>query len=76
MTDPLLRMLTDLPQTGPDPARSARVRARCHAALARSRRPRGPRPSGLRPGDALLAGLGAVYLYETFWLALLFFGIV
>ena len=35
MTDPLLRLLHGLPQATPDAARADRIRARCHAALAR-----------------------------------------
>ena len=37
--DPLLQALGALPPEDASPARDARVRARCHAALARSRRP-------------------------------------
>jgi hypothetical protein len=72
VTDPLLRMLEGLPQAAPDRARAARVRARCHAALARGRRPRRPR----RFTESLLAGLGAVYLIDTIREVLLLLGIV
>jgi hypothetical protein len=66
MTDPLLRKLAILPSAEPDPVRAARVRAKCHAALARRR----PRPSTRRRHAAfvwepLVAGLGGLYLTET-----------
>jgi hypothetical protein len=77
MTDPLLRILADLPQPEPDRARAARVRARCHAALARSGQLRAPRPSGSpRLWETLLAVLGGAYLIETVRQALLVFGLV
>lgn len=74
MNDPLLRMLGDLPQAEPDRERAARIRARCHTALARSQ-PRAPRRSGPRIGETLLAGLGVVYLFETVRQALFFLGL-
>lgn len=77
MTDPLLRMLANLPQAEPDRARAARVRMQCHAALARGRQPGAARRSGgPRLSETLLAGLGGVYLMETVRQALLLFGIV
>ncbi len=74
MNDPLLRMLSDLPQAEPDRARAARVRARCHTALARSQ-PRAQRRGGPRLTEAMLAGLGVVYLIESVRQALLFLGL-
>lgn len=76
MTDPLLRMLANLPQAEPDRARAARVRMRCHAALARGQRRRARRSRGPRRTDALLSALGAAYLIETVRQALLLLGIV
>jgi hypothetical protein len=77
MTDPLLRMLASLPQAEPDRGRAARVRTRCHIALARGRRPRAPRRSaGRRLRGTLLAGLGGLYLMETVRQALLLSGLV
>ena len=66
MTEPLLRRLATLPSAEPDPVRAARVRAKCHAALARRR----PRRSARRHHAAfvwepLVAGLGGLYLTET-----------
>jgi hypothetical protein len=70
VTDPMLRLLANLPKAEPDRARAARVRSVCHAALARQRPP-APRPR--RPvgtWEPVVAGLGALYLTETVWLAL------
>ena len=77
MTDPFIRLLANLPEAEPDRPRAARVRTRCHAVLARGRRPRASR-SGRAPRvtRTLLAGLGGVYLIETFRQALLLMGIV
>ena len=75
MNDPLLRMLADLPPAEPDRERAARVRARCHTALAR-RQPRvAGRRGGSRLNETLLAGLGVVYLIETVRQALFLFGL-
>jgi hypothetical protein len=76
LTDPLFRMLANLPEAEPDPVRAARVRTRCHGVLAR-RRPRSPRPGGaLRVWEAVVAGLGGVYLTETIRQMLRLYGIV
>jgi hypothetical protein len=76
VTDPLLRMLANLPQEEPNRERAARVRSQCHAALGRSR-PRTERPDGRsRLRETLLLGLGAAYLIETVREALLLSGIV
>ena len=72
MTDPLFRLLADLPNAAPDPDRAARVRSRCHAVLARGRR---SHRKSVRLTDALLAGLGAAYLIEAVRLAWFFSGI-
>ncbi len=73
MTD-LSRLLTDLPGASPDPSRSARTRARSHAALAaRQRRParsRRPRPVW----EPLLAGGGGIYVVEVIRQAILTYG--
>lgn len=74
MTDPLLRLLRDLPDAEPDRARADRVRARCHAVLKRNRRP--PRANrGRRITETALACLGAIYLVETVRQALRLLGI-
>jgi hypothetical protein len=73
VTDPLIRMLADLPQDQPDPVRSARVRARCHAALVRRGQTRARRQKSVRQlRNAMLGALGAIYLIETFRIALFF----
>lgn len=77
MTDPSLRLLANLPEAEPDPRRAARVRARCHAVLARGRQSRASRSHRApRLTRTLLAGLGGLYLMETFRQALLLMGIV
>jgi len=77
LTDPLFRMLASLPEAEPDRARAARVRTRCHAAIARGRPRRSPRPGGaLRFWEAVVAGLGGVYLTETIRQVLHLYGIV
>ncbi|HXW05068.1 MAG TPA: hypothetical protein VD833_07545 [Vicinamibacterales bacterium] len=76
MTDPLLRMLSSLPDAAPDPVRAARVRQRCHSALA-PQRPRGRRRlDGWRLRALLLAGLGGLYLMEAVRQAILSSGLV
>jgi hypothetical protein len=61
MTDPLLRLLRNLPQAALDPSRGERIRARCHSALT-------ARPNRDSWGDAaalwtpMAAGFGGIYL--------------
>jgi hypothetical protein len=61
MTDPLLRLLHNLPQATLDPSRAERIRARCHTALT-------ARPHRDGSGDAadlwtpMAAGFGGIYL--------------
>jgi hypothetical protein len=80
VSDPLFRILANLPQAEPDRDRASRIRARCHAALAAdrqrggSRAPRGAAPVRLR--ETVLAGLGGAYLMATIWQGLLLLGIV
>ncbi len=74
MNDPLLRLLENLPHAEPDRRRSERVRARCHAALGRSRRRRA-QPRSQRVGETVLAALGAIYLLESVHQALLLYGL-
>jgi hypothetical protein len=71
-----MRLLAELPQAEPDRHRAARVRTRCHAALAR-RRQQPSRATGRveRIRGPLLAALGAVYLVESVRQALLLLGI-
>ena len=77
MTDPLIHLLTTLPQSEADPVRAARVRAACHAALARRWPRRSAQPTGApRIWQFLVAGLGGIYLTETFRLALRAYGVL
>jgi hypothetical protein len=69
--DPLLRCLGALPAEDVDPARAARARGRCHAALRRQARP--GRPQALRLAGfcrrfvepVLVSALCAVCLIEV-----------
>jgi len=78
--DPVLSALSALPPPGPDPARAAGVRRRCHAVL---KRRSGVRPIATLAGDllrrflepALVAGLCAVYLAEVIRRAAALFGL-
>jgi hypothetical protein len=57
----LTRLLTQLPAAVPDPARTARVQARCHRDLVR--RVRQPAPRRVSPLESVLvAGFCLVYL--------------
>ena len=64
MTDSLTQLLADLPRAEPDPGRAARVRSRCHAALAKQRRRSIARPPARRVWEPLVAGIGGIYLAE------------
>ena len=75
MTDPLLRLLHNLPQATLDPSRADRIRARCHAALAQQ-----PHRDRIR-GDVvdlwapLAAGFGGIYLTAVLRQALVAYGL-
>jgi hypothetical protein len=70
MSEPLIRLLADLPAAEPDPARAERIRMRCRARLARqarasvSRAP-APRVTTLQAWQPLIAVLGVAYLTEV-----------
>jgi len=75
MTDPLLRLLRDLPPATLDSSRAERIRARCHAALAR-------RPHRDRIWDSaadlwapIAAGFGGIYLTAVLREALAAYGL-
>jgi hypothetical protein len=61
MSDPLIRLLDELPSAQPDPARSERIRRRCHARLA-PHAPPGSRISTAQVWQPLIALLGIAYL--------------
>lgn len=77
MTDPLLRILADLPDAEPDAVRADRLRARCHATLAR-RVPRTSTPPASLPRFPVrvVAGLGGLYFSEVIHQALRLYGIL
>lgn len=62
--NPLDQLLTDLPAHDSEPARSARVRARCHHLLAHTTAPKGhaARRSNRLAVSALIGGFCFVYL--------------
>jgi hypothetical protein len=71
MSEPLIRLLAELPAAEPDPARAERIRVRCRARLVRQAlRPsalRGPAPRGrtAQLWQPLVVVLGAAYLAEV-----------
>ena len=74
MSEPLMRMLAELPAAEPDPARAERLRMRCRTQLERQA-PRASRTSAPRittglVWQPLIALLGAAYLTEVIVLAL------
>jgi hypothetical protein len=71
MSDPLIRLLAELPSAEPDPARSERTRSRCRARLARYA-PAAPvsRVSTTQVWRSLVALLGVAYLTEVIGLVL------
>ena len=75
MTDPLLRLLHNLPQATLDPSRADRIRARCHAALAQR-----PRRDSIWADAADLwapvaAGVGGIYITAVLRQALVAYGL-
>src|SRR5690606_22705129 len=71
MDDPLIRQLSGLASAEPDSARSAQIRRRCHARLARIRLAQpvagasAARGGTSRVWPPLLAALGVVYFTEV-----------
>jgi hypothetical protein len=71
MSEPLIRLLAELPPAEPDPARTERTRSRCRARLARQ----APRAADSRASappvriahlwQPLIALLGAAYLSQA-----------
>ena len=77
MTDPLLRLLDDLPSASLDPVRADRIRVRCHAALALGRR--GAKREGGRAArrwPSIVLGLGGLYLTEVVHQVLALYGLL
>jgi Ca2+/H+ antiporter len=80
MSDPLTRLLAELPLAEPDPMRAERTRMGCRALLARqasraaaSRRPSSGRRS-VQVWQLLIAVLGVAYLTEVIVQALSVYG--
>ena len=80
MSDPLNRLLADLPLAEPDPARAERTRMGCRALLARqasraaaSRRPSSS-PRTVQMWQLMIAVLGVAYLTEVIVQALSVYG--
>lgn len=76
MSEPLIRLMAELPPVEPDPGRAARTRIRCRARLARQG-PRAP-ASRLRTAQAwqlMMALLGAAYLTEAIVQAVRLYGL-
>ena len=80
MSDPLTRLLAELPLAEPDPTRAERTRMGCRALLARqaSRASASRGPSSVRRTvqvwQLLIAVLGVAYLTEVIGLALSVYG--
>jgi hypothetical protein len=74
MTDPLLRLLHNLPQATLDPSRADRIRARCHAAL--TARPQRDRiwANAADLWAPMAAGFGGIYLTAILRQALVAYG--
>jgi hypothetical protein len=76
MSDPLIRLMAELPPLEPDPARAIRTRIRCRAQFARHT-PRAP-ASRLRIAQVwqpMIALLGAAYLTEVIVQAVRLYGL-
>jgi hypothetical protein len=80
MSDPMIRLLADLPSADPDPARAERTRARCRTRLAGLPRATTSSAPRLRGGKArlwqpLIAVLGVAYFAEAVVQALHVYGL-
>jgi hypothetical protein len=80
MSEPLIRVLAELPHVDPDPARAERIRMGCRARLARQAacdsilRDWGARTKAVPVWQPLLAVLGIAYLAEVILQALRVYG--
>jgi hypothetical protein len=81
MSEPLIRLLAELPAAEPDTARSERMRVRCRARLARQA-PRAsashaaaPRGGTVQVWQPLIVVLGVAYLTEVLLHALRVYGV-
>lgn len=81
MSEPLIRLLAELPSADPDTARAERIRMRCRSRLARQARRASTSSSAVHRGrtvqvwQPLIAVLGAAYLTEVIIEALRVYGL-
>lgn len=81
MSEPLIRLLAELPAAQPDPARSEQMRVRCRARLAwhATRAPAShaaiPRGGTVQVWQPLIVVLGVAYLTEVILHALRVYGL-
>jgi hypothetical protein len=78
MSEPLIRLLTELPPAEPDQTRAERIRVRCHAQLARrasASRASAGRDRTMQVWQPLVAILGIAYLTEVILQALRVYGV-
>jgi hypothetical protein len=80
MSEPMIRLLADLPRADPDPARAERTRIRCRTRLAglpRASTSSAPSPRGRKAQlwQPLIAVLGVAYLAASIVQALRAYGI-
>jgi hypothetical protein len=80
MSEPLIRLLAELPPAEPDPDRAERIKTECRAQLARQAAPAAavcapaPRHSTVQIWSPLIAVLGVAYLTEVIVQALRVYG--
>jgi hypothetical protein len=81
MSEPLTRLLAELPPIDPDPARTERIRVRCRAVMARQA-PRAsaspaadPRGGALQLWQPLIVVLSVAYLTEVIVQAIRVYGV-
>lgn len=77
MSEPLIRLLSELPPAEPDPARAERIRIGCRARLARrasAGRSAARRVGTVRLWQPLTVGLGVAYLAAVLVQALRVYG--
>jgi hypothetical protein len=82
MSEPLIRLLAELPAAEPDPARSERIRVRCRARLSRQASRASASPVAVARGGGtvqvwqpLIVVLGVAYLTEVILQALRVYGV-
>jgi hypothetical protein len=80
MSEPLIRLLAELPTAQPDPARAERLRVLCRTQIARRAPRAGPNPaaggSTMQVWPRLIAVLGIAYLIEVIVQTLRVYGVL